>query len=44
MNECTLPQLSDSCCDELHGETDQVVFRSVSTELLWFLQTKKWSD
>lgn len=40
MNECTLPQLSDSCCDELHGETNQDVFRAVSTKLLWFLHTK----
>lgn len=41
MNECTLPQLSDSSCDELHGETDQVIFRAVSSKLLWFLHTKR---
>lgn len=41
MNEFTLPQLNDSCCDELHGETDQVVFRAVSNKLLWFLHTKR---
>lgn len=41
MNEFTLPQLNDSCCDELHGETHQVVFRAVSIKLLWFLHTKR---
>lgn len=37
----TLPQLSDSCCDELHGEADQVVFGALSIKLLWSLQEDK---
>lgn len=40
-NECTLPQLSDSRCDELHREADQVVFRTVPTKLLWSLHAKR---
>lgn len=33
----TLPKLSDSCCDVLHGEADQVVFRTLLSKLFWFL-------
>ena len=33
----TLPELSDRCCDELHGEADQVVFITLPIKLLWFL-------
>lgn len=37
----TLPELSDGCCDELHGEVDQAVFRTLPIKLLWFLQKDK---
>lgn len=40
-NECTLPQLSDSRCDELHREADQVVLRTVPTKLLWSLHAQR---
>lgn len=43
-SEHTLPQLSDGGCDELHGEAYQVVFRTVSTKLLWPLQKKIQND
>lgn len=36
----TLPQLSDACCDEAHGEADQVVFGALFSELLRLLEDK----
>lgn len=37
----TLPQLSDTCCDEAHGEADQVVFGALFSKLLRLLEGKQ---
>lgn len=34
----TLPELSDACCDEAHGEAEQVVFGALLGKLLWLLK------
>lgn len=37
----TLPELSDGGCDELQGEVHQVLFRTLSSKLFWFLGDKE---